>query len=101
MPFSDSLGVALLDLSQREIGVLTTLRANLAITRASICREVENRNTLSWSTCKKIQKGMQHDMRLLAKAFVEFAPYRKLKVRDEEPEFASTLLVRLSGEPDG
>ena len=36
MPFTDSLGAELLLLAQRDIDVLATLRANLAMTKSSI-----------------------------------------------------------------
>jgi hypothetical protein len=96
MPFTDNLGVELLLLSQREVDVLATLCSNLAISKMSIGREIERGETVGWLACKKIQGGVRHDMAILAEAFTELAPERKLTLGGNGPELASTLLARMS-----
>jgi len=98
MPFTANLGVELLVLSQREIDVLATLRANLTISEASMRDEIDNRQEFGWLVCKRICNGIRHDIGVLAEAFSEFAPTRKLALGGKEPELASALLTRLSRE---
>ena len=100
MPFTNNLGVELLVLSQREIDVLVTLRTNLAMTEASMKKEAESNQVFTWLASKRIQGGISHDMGILAEAFYEFAPERKLALDGKEPELAAALLCRLRGHDD-
>lgn len=98
MPFTENLGIELLTLSKRELDVLTTLRSNLMTADASLLRDVERSGTFGYINSMRIQADVRHNMGLLAEAFIEFAPERKLAVEGNEPELASTLLRRLSNE---
>jgi hypothetical protein len=95
-PFTNNLGVELLSLTKREIDVLTTLRVNLVTTETSITEAAQSKQALDLLTGKKIQSGLQHDLKILAEVFGEFAPERKLVLGDKEPELASVILARLA-----
>lgn len=96
MPFTTNLGVELLVLSQSEIDALTTLRASLSMTEASMMKEAETKQALTSVASKAIQNGIRQDMRVLAGVFDEFAPERKFAPDGGAPELASVLLRRLS-----
>ncbi len=98
MPFTDNLGSELLILAQREIDVLTTLRSNLATTRMIMDEVSSGRRAFGLLTVTQLEGSIRHDMKILSEAFENFAPERKFSLMGKDPEFAITILRRLSAD---
>lgn len=106
MPCTDGFGIALLDLGPKAAALLTTLRSNLAVTRTdmdSVSAEVRITHGLSLLTAMRLSNGLGHAMRIVAQAFAEIAPERRMTLpgSEDEPELASILLDRASAPPIG
>jgi hypothetical protein len=94
MPVTATLGSDLLVLSEREIDVLTTLSSSLQLTRDAIAQTGTLACPFGLIQATSLKDGMAHDIGLLAQAFEEFSPDRKLEMPGCSPELASELLRR-------
>jgi hypothetical protein len=92
----DNLGAELLVLTQNEIDTLTTLKANLTLTGATMADMTQGKRAFGIMAARHLLNAVKHDMSILAQAFDEFAPSRKLQLPGKEPELAATILRRLS-----
>jgi hypothetical protein len=96
MPFTTALGTELLILSPQEIDVLSTLEANMAVTRGQLQAFSTGKRSLNIMTVRSLSQGVAHDLDILAQAFERIARSRKLEVGSQPPERASVLLRRLA-----
>lgn len=99
MPFTSSLTADLFLLTEREIDILTTLQANLAVTRKQMDDISQGRRPFGRIAATALNNGVAHDMGILAEAFEALAPQRQLALAGGDLELASALLRRLAGEP--
>jgi hypothetical protein len=88
-PFTSALGAELLILSPQEIDVLSTLEANMALTRGQLQDFSTGKRSFGLLTVRSLSQGIAHDMNILAQAFEKIAPSRKLNVESQPPELAS------------
>jgi len=97
MTFTDQLGTKLIALNQQELDVLATLRSNLELTARAII-EASSRNQPLSQAARKLQVAFGHDCKILAEAFEQFAPTRKLDFgAGNEPVLASVVLRDIAG----
>lgn len=99
MPLTDNLGVELLVLEPAALDALTTLRSNLAITRAHMDAITEGRAQFERFSVTTIAKMLRDDMGLLAEVFGLVARTRQWTLPDGRTELATVLLKRESERP--
>ncbi|MEM5405126.1 hypothetical protein [Paraburkholderia unamae] len=97
MPFTDNLGVELLVFEHPVIDALATLRGNLVLTRRAMQAVTEGRAAFGLIQAKSLSASIKHDMAILAEAFNNVAPNRKVQLGDGPAELAVDILNRLSG----
>jgi len=97
MPFTDNLANNIFLLTSRQIDVLTTLRANLAVTASAMREITEGRRRFGLLSAQPLLHSIHHGLGLLAEAFDEFAPQRKLAFPNRDPELVTTILRRTAG----
>jgi len=82
-------------LTERQLDVLLTLGINMVVTRKSLGELGSNGRSLNLLSASALKNGIEHDIGLLAEAFEEFAPARKLQFPGKDPELASVYLRRM------
>lgn len=97
MPFTDGLGEKLLELDQKSVDAIVTLRSNLSETRRTMHEEATLARAtmgLSLTTATKLSNAVAHDLSVLIVAFEHIAPTRKLAIGDAPPELVTAILKR-------
>lgn len=92
MPLSEGLGSELLNLSEKQIDVLSTLLGNLQITRRDFDELIQLNKPFGTLDAARLKGAVCHDMLILAEVFEQFAPTRKLELDGQVPQLAVTLL---------
>ncbi len=82
-------------LTERQLDILVTLGINMAVTRKSLGELGTSGRSLNLLNAPALKNGIAHDIGVLAEAFEEFAPTRKLQFPGKDPELASVYLRRL------
>lgn len=100
MPRTTALSSDLLLLDTRDIDVLATLEANMAITRRNMDEVTRGERSFSLLSAQQLVGMVCHDLGILAQTFDQFAPTRQLQLPDQQPELATTILRRLAQRRD-
>ncbi len=92
MPFTAGLGAELLNLSAKQIDVLSTLLGNMQITRGDFSDLIELNRGFTGLDAVKLKNAVSADMLILSEVFEQFAPARKLSLQGKASQLAVTLL---------
>jgi hypothetical protein len=98
LPLTDAMGPDLLVLEAKAIDALTTLRANLALTKSAMEEITDGRATLGLLRITAISNAISHDLECLSAAFREFAPNRQLQLPGAQPALVTALLEQVAAE---
>lgn len=98
MPFTDGLGVDLLVLDHEAVDALTTLRSNLALTRAAM-DDVTKEGRLGMLRAGTLANSLANDMAVLVEVFGRVAPDRKVQLEGEEAKLVTDMLKQAAKPP--
>lgn len=92
MPFTAGLGAELLNLSAKQVDVLSTLLGNMQITRRDFGDLIELNRGFTRLDAMRLKDAVSFDMKILSEVFEHFAPARQLPLPGQRPQLAVTLL---------
>jgi hypothetical protein len=92
MPLTAGLGAELLNLSTKQVDVLSTLLGNMQITRGDFGDLIELNRGFTLLDAMKLKNAVSSDMQVLSEVFEQFAPARPLSLQGQAPQLAVTLL---------
>ena len=93
---TDSLAAELLILPGDALDALVTLKSNMERTGEGLSEITSGRRRFGLLAAQQLSAALAHDMGILAECFDHFAPNRKFKIGEKEPELASAVLLRFA-----
>lgn len=92
MPLTEGLGVELLNLSLKQVDVLSTLLCNIRRTGQNFGDLIELNLDLQPLQTVTLKNAVSFDMEILSEVFEQIAPNRQLSLQGQKPQLAVTLL---------
>jgi hypothetical protein len=92
MPLTEGLGVELLNLSLKQVDVVSTLLCNIRRTGQNVGDLIELNRDLHPLQTVTLKNAVSSDMEILSQVFEQIAPNRRLSLQGQAPQLAVTLL---------